>query len=70
MFGINFTDVRRDFQAFADAQVRVWAGLAFMVLAMAAIQYEEIIAPEVSRISDTFGSAATDMGRRLSAFTL
>lgn len=70
MFGIDFFEVRQSIQAYADRQVRVWAGIAFMILAMAAIQYEEFIAPEVSRISDTFGTAATDMGRRLSSFTL
>ena len=70
MFGIVYSDVAQSIKALWDAQVRVWAGLAFMILAMAAIQYEEFIAPEVSRISDTFGTAATDMGRRISSLTL
>lgn len=53
-----------------DRQLRLWAGMAFMALAMASIQYDEIIAPGVGRISDAWNSAATDLGRTLASFTL
>lgn len=70
MFGVELSDVKQAAQTLIDAQVRVWAGLAFMALALAAIQYDEIIAPGVSRLSDGWNTAATDMGRRLTAFSL
>lgn len=53
-----------------DTQLRLWAGMAFMVLAMASIQYDEIIAPGVGRISDAWNSATSDLGRTLASFTL
>ena len=53
-----------------ETQFRMWAGLAFMLAAMAAIEYDEIIAPEMNRISDAWGSVATDFSRRLASFTL
>jgi hypothetical protein len=53
-----------------DAQFRLWAGMAFMVLAMASIQYDERIAPGVGRISDAWNTAASDLGRSLASFTL
>jgi hypothetical protein len=70
MFGFDVNDVRKALRAALDTQVRVWAGLAFMALAMMAIQYDEIIAPKVHGLSDGFSAAATDMGRRLTSFTL
>jgi hypothetical protein len=53
-----------------DAQFRLWAGMAFVVLAMASIQYDERIAPGVERISDAWNTAASDLGRSLASFTL
>jgi hypothetical protein len=44
--------------------------MAFMALAMASIQYDEIIAPGVGRISDAWNSATSDLGRSLAGFTL
>lgn len=52
--------IRRAF----SAQYRMFAGLAFLMLALAAIQYDEQIAPGVSRVSDAWASA-TQIGRKL-----
>jgi hypothetical protein len=46
------------------------AGVAFMVLAMAAIQYDERLAPELNRLNDGFSHAATDFSKKLASFTL
>lgn len=53
-----------------DTQLRFWAGVAFTALALAAIEYEEVIAPNVSRVSDACGAVATDFSRKLASFTL
>lgn len=70
MFGMDLNDIREGVRSAFDAQVRIWGGLAFMALAMVAIQYDEVVAPKVSGFSDGIGSVATDMSRRLSSFTL
>lgn len=70
MFGLDLNDLREGVRSVFDAQVRIWAGLAFMALAMVAIQYDEIVAPKVHGLSDGIGSVATDMSRRLASFTL
>jgi hypothetical protein len=49
---------------------RFFAGGAFVVLAMASIQYDEHVAPNVERVSNAWSVTATDVGRRLSSFTL
>jgi hypothetical protein len=53
-----------------DAQYQVWAGLAFLALAMVAIQYDEVVAPKVHGFSNGFSAIAGDMGRKLTGFTL
>ncbi|MGE0740648.1 MAG: hypothetical protein AB7O98_04835 [Hyphomonadaceae bacterium] len=72
MFGyvIDLSGFRSQMRRVADAQWRRFAGLAFMIVAMAAIEYDEFIAPEMSRLSDTWGGVATDLGRKLTSFTL
>ncbi|GIK49963.1 MAG: hypothetical protein KJZ75_02010 [Hyphomonadaceae bacterium] len=72
MFGyvIDLSGVRSWLRDFADAQWRMLGGLAFMIIAIAAIQYDELVAPEVSRLSDSWSSAATDFSRKLASFTL
>ncbi len=62
--------MRQTLRKLYETQFRMWAGLAFMLAAMAAIEYDEIIAPEMNRISDAWGSVATDFSRRLASFTL
>lgn len=63
-------DMKATFRSLFDTQFRLWAGMAFMTLAMASIQYDEIIAPSVGRISNAWSSATTDLGRSLAGFTL
>lgn len=70
MFASYLNDLRETLRSTFDAQFRVWAGLAFMALAMAAIQYDEVVAPRVHGLSDGFGAIASDMSRKLSSFTL
>jgi hypothetical protein len=69
MFGHVFAELKQRARRLLDAQWRALAGVAFMCLAMAAIQYDEIIAPEVARLSDGWSSAAAGLGRKLSSFT-
>lgn len=70
MFGYQLAEMKEQMRSVFDTQLRMWAGAAFMALAMVSIQYEEIIAPGVDRISDAWGTAATDVGRRISSLTL
>ncbi len=67
---VMVNNVKATLRSLCDTQLRLWAGMAFMVLAMASIQYDEIIAPGVGRISDAWSSAASDLGRTLASFTL
>jgi hypothetical protein len=50
--------------------IPAFAGAAFMVLAMAAIQYEERLAPELTRLNDGFSHVATDFSKKMASFTL
>ena len=70
MFGyvIDLHDVRRALRQTFDRQAGALAGAAFLIMALAAIQYDEIVAPSVGRISDAWGSIAMDFGRKLSSF--
>ena len=70
MFRSHLNDMRQTLQSAFDAQYRVWAGLAFLALAMVAIQYDEVVAPKVHGFSNGFGAIASDMGRKLTSFTL
>lgn len=65
-----FDGLKTALRGLFDAQFRLWAGMAFTVLAMASIQYDEIIAPGVGRISQAWTSATSDLGRTLAGFTL
>lgn len=70
MFTVDLSGVKAWFDQVADASFQALAGFAFMILAMAAIQYDEQIAPEVSRISDGWSNVAMDFRTKLSSFTL
>ena len=70
MFVYDLSEVKSWLARAADMQWRALAGAAFMVLAMASIQYDELIAPEVSRVSDGWSTAATDFSKRLASFSL
>jgi len=64
------SDLKATLRRHRDAQFRLWAGMAFVILAMMSIQYDEHIAPGVGRISDAWNTATTDLGRTLASFTL
>ena len=72
MFGyvIDLHDVREALARIFDRQAQACASVAFLVLATVAIQYDEILAPGVERISDAWGSIALDLGRKISSITL
>jgi hypothetical protein len=70
MFGYVLSELRRRLRGLFDTPMRLLAGAAFMTLAMAAIEYDEYIAPGVSRLSDAWTMAATDFSRKLAGFTL
>ena len=70
MFKIAVIELKQNVRNVLDMQWGALAGAAFMVMAMAAIQYEERIAPEVHRLSDGWTHAATDFSRKLTSFTL
>lgn len=70
MFRIAFVELKQNFRSAFDTHWRGLAGLAFMVLAMASIQYDERLAPELSRLNDGFSHAATDFSKKLASFTL
>ena len=66
---IDLDEAKQKVRRLFNAQWRVLAGVAFMALAMAAIQYDEVIAPEVARLSDGWSTVA-DFSRKLTSFTL
>lgn len=70
MLSSAMSDMKQTMRSIWNAQYRVWAGLAFMALALVAIQYDEVLAPKVSGFSDGFGAIASDMSRRITSFTL
>lgn len=63
-------ELKQNIRSAFDRQWRMWAGLVFMALAMFAIQYDEVIAPEVNRLSEGWSTVATDFSRKLASFTL
>lgn len=66
---LGLRDVKDTLRRFADTQVRAIAGIAFMLMAMAAIEYDELIAPKVGWISDAW-TVAGDLSRKITSFTL
>lgn len=72
MFGfmIDWVDAKERLRDAFDAHWRRWAGAGFMALAMFAIEYDEVIAPGVGRISGAWDSIATDVGRKLASLAL
>ncbi|MEZ5957352.1 MAG: hypothetical protein R3C27_09105 [Hyphomonadaceae bacterium] len=70
MFKIALVELKQDLHSAFDRHWRGLAGVAFMVMAMAAIQYEERLAPELTRLNDGFSHVATDFSRKLASFTL
>ena len=70
MIETRLSDLKQRMREFRDAQYRFWAGAAFVVLAMASIQYEEVIAPGVSRVGDALGGVTQDFRSKLASFSL
>jgi len=69
MFGFAI-DLRERLHDLVAAQTRTWMGAAFVAAAMFSIQYEEVFAPHVTRISDAWTNTAADLSRRISSFSL
>ena len=63
-------DMKRHLRAVADVVFYAGASAAFMMMAMFSIQYDELIAPEMHRVSDAWGSVATDLGRKLASLAI
>jgi hypothetical protein len=70
MFAFALTEMKQSLGDRWDRVYRFFAGGAFVVLAMASIQYDEHVAPNVERVSHAWSMTATDVGRRLTSFTL
>lgn len=70
MFKSALNELKQYLRMLADAQWRALAGMAFVLMAIAAIEYEERVAPEMARLSDGWSHVATDFSRRLASFTL
>ena len=70
MFKIAFIELKQNLRSAFDTHWRGLAGVAFMVMAMAAIQYDERLAPELTRLNDGFSHVATDFSKKLASFTL
>lgn len=69
-FAIDLHDLREHVQGLLATQARTWIGAAFVATAMFSIQYEEVFAPHVARISDAWSSTTSDLSRRLTGFSL
>ena len=70
MFKIALIELQQNFRSAFDTHWRGLAGLAFMVLAMAAIQYDEHLAPELNRLNDGISQVDTNFTNKLASFTL
>lgn len=70
MLSLAVNDAMDTLGHFFAGQMRLWAGALFMALALAAIQYEEVIAPEMSRLTMGLDSATSDLRTKLASFTL
>ena len=69
-FAIDLHDLQEHFGALLAAQARTWMGAAFVAAAMFSIQYEEVFAPHVTRISDAWTNTTADLSRRISSLSL
>lgn len=61
MIALDLTDVRAALSNVFNRHLRVWAGAAFVALAMISIQDEEVIAPSVTRITDVWTSTTAKL---------
>ncbi|MFZ2029306.1 MAG: hypothetical protein WAU68_03275 [Vitreimonas sp.] len=67
-FAIDLHDLREQLHDLVAAHARTWMGAAFVAAAMFSIQYEEVFAPHVTRISDAWTNTAADITRKLASF--
>ncbi|MBL8530237.1 MAG: hypothetical protein JNK94_00750 [Hyphomonadaceae bacterium] len=70
MLTMALSDTSDAFRVFIGSQARFWLGAAFVVLALLAIQYEEVIAPEMGRITNSLDAVTADLRTKLSSFAL
>ena len=69
-FAIDLYDFRHALRSLVAAHARTWVGAAFVASAMVSIQYEEVFAPHVSRITNMWTTTTADLNRRISSFSL
>jgi hypothetical protein len=69
-FAIDLYDLRRALHSLFAAHARTWVGAAFVASAMVSIQYEEMWAPHVARITNVWSSTTADLSRRIANFSL
>lgn len=58
-----FKAIGRAVQGVGDVNRFFWSSIVFVLLATAAIQYEEVIAPGMSKLSDGWSSMTTGLKR-------
>ena len=69
-FALSLRNVRDRLGGVFDAHWRTYAGAAFVAMALLSIEYDEVIAPGMNRVSDAWSSMAGDFSRRLSSLAL
>lgn len=72
MFGyaIDLKHLGRQMRETLTPHWRVWAGAFFVATALFSIQYDEVVAPTVGKLSQTWSNTALDLGKKLSSFAL
>lgn len=72
MFGykIDLTHLGRRMRETMAPHWRTWAGAFFVATALFSIQYDEVLAPTVGKLSQAWSNTALDLGKKLSGFAL
>ncbi len=72
MFSIarGVSGLRERLRTLFNAHWRTCAGAAFVALALVSIEYDEVFAPEIGRLSDAWSNVAGDFGKRISSLAL
>lgn len=72
MFGytIDLKHLGRQMREQLAPHWRTWAGVFFVATALVSIQYEEVLAPTVGKLSQAWSNTALDLGKKLSGFAL
>lgn len=66
---IDLYDLRAGLRVLLAAQTKTWMGAAFVAAAMFSIQYDEVLAPHVTRITEAWTNTAADLTRKLASFS-